>query len=240
MRRPCTLRPFFSLYGGKWRVAALYPQPRHRTVVEPFAGGAGYAVRHAHLDVVLCDLDPVLAGVWKYLVRVSAAELLALPDLQDGESVDDLAVPQEARWLIGFWLNRGVARPRKRPSAWMRSGVRPGSFWGERVRQTLVAQVEQIRHWRVYECSYEQCPVAGEATWFIDPPYVDAGSHYRFGSGAIDYERLSRWCRARSGQIVVCENEGADWLPFQPLADIKTTRAGRRSREAVWMNRRAA
>jgi hypothetical protein len=33
--------------------------------------------------------------------------------------------------------------------------------------------------------------------------------------------------------MIVCENEGADWLPFQSLSDVKTTRAGRRSREVV-------
>jgi|SRR5450759_1751784 hypothetical protein len=29
----------------------------------------------------------------------------ALPDLEPGQSVDDLHIGEEARWLVGFWLN---------------------------------------------------------------------------------------------------------------------------------------
>ena len=39
----------------------------------------------------------------------------------------------------------------------------------------------------------------------------------------------------RPGQVIVCENQGADWLPFTPLADVKTTRAASRSVEVVWI-----
>ncbi len=228
------LRPFFCYYGGKWRDAMRYPTPKHSTIVEPFAGAAGYALRYPNRRVVLCEIDPIVASVWSYLVRVRADEVLALPDLEG--HVDDLAIPQEARWLIGFWLNKGCSSPRKTPSSWMRSGIRPGSFWGERVRQTIASQLEAIRHWRVLHGSFEHCPEM-TATWFVDPPYEGAGSHYRYGSRHIDYAALGAWCRGRSGQVIVCENEGASWLPFEPLASAKTTRAGQRSREAVWTRR---
>lgn len=230
------MRPFFSYYGGKWRDAIRYPEPAFGTIVEPFAGSAGYATRYANRRVVLCDLDPIVFGVWDYLTRVKAEEILAIPNVPEGGTVDDLNICQEARWLVGFWLNAGASSPRKSPSKWMRSGISPGSFWGERVRRTIASQVEKIRHWQVFNCSYEGCPIAPrEATWFVDPPYEGAGKHYRFGSSRIDYEALARWCKSRPGQVIVCENEGADWLPFSPLADVKTTRAGRRSKEAAWM-----
>lgn len=118
----------------------------------------------------------------------------------------------------------------------MREGIRPGSFWGARVRETLAAQVECIRHWRIYNCSYEDCPDVGPATWFIDPPYQRAGKHYAYGSEGIDFDALGGWCRSRTGQVIVCENDGADWLPFRHLADVKTTRAGYRSKEVIWTN----
>jgi hypothetical protein len=28
---------------------------------------------------------------------------------------------------------------------------------------------------------------------------------------------LADWCRSRTGQTIVCENAGADWLPFTTL-----------------------
>jgi hypothetical protein len=230
------LRPFFGYYGGKWRDALKhYPPPQHNTVIEPFAGSAGYSLRYAHSKVILCEIDPVLSEVWRYLIRVKSKEILAIPDLATDQSVDDLNICQEARWLVGFWLNRGTASPRKSPSKWMRDGIRPGSFWGDRVRRMIASQVDAIRHWRILNCSYDECPTSRAATWFIDPPYEAAGRHYRFGSEQIDYDALAAWCRSRPGQVVVCENEGARWLPFRDLADVKTTRADRRSKEVVWL-----
>jgi site-specific DNA-adenine methylase len=235
---PCgTLRPFFGYYGGKWRDAIKhYPPPQHEVIVEPFAGSAGYSLRYAQRKVVLCELDPILAGVWKYLIEVSPAEIRRIRDLGPDECVDDLKVSQEARWLVGFWLNRATTSPRKRPSRWMRDEIRPGSFWGQRVRDTIASQVELIRHWKIYNCSYVDCPVTGAATWFVDPPYQGAGRHYRFGSSEIDFDELTDWCTSRPGLVIVCENDGAAWLPFHRLAHVKTTRANRRSKEVVWVN----
>lgn len=233
----CSLRPFFGYYGGKWRDALKhYPVPRYGTIVEPFAGSAGYALRYADRRVILCELDPIVAAVWQYLIRVKPKEILAIPDLAPDESVDELAICQEAKWLVGFWLNRAASSPRKRPSKWMRDGIRPGSFWGSRVRETIGSQVEAIRHWKIYNCSYLECPEPGPATWFVDPPYQLAGKHYRFGSEGLDFSALAGWCRSRVGQVLVCENAGATWLPFRDLADVKTTRAGRRSMEVLWTN----
>jgi hypothetical protein len=231
------VRPFFGFYGGKWRDAIKhYPSPREKTIVEPFAGSAGYSLRYHDRNVILCEIDPVLAAIWAYLISVRPAEVLSIPDLRHDQTVDDLRVAQEAKWLIGFWLNRGVSTPRRSPSRWMRDGIRPGSFWGARVRQTIAQQVTKIRHWRILNRSYKDAPAINSATWFIDPPYQRAGRHYRFSSDEIDYNELGDWCKDRRKQVIVCENYGANWLPFRPLADVKTTRAGRRSKEMIWLH----
>jgi site-specific DNA-adenine methylase len=233
-----SLRPFFGFYGGKWRDALKhYPAPAHHTIVEPFAGSAGYAVRYAARKVVLGEVDPIIYGVWTYLITATAQEILAIPDLEPGQSANDLPICQEARWLVGFWLNRGASRPRIGPSAWMRDGIRPGSFWGERVRQTIARQVELIRHWEIHNTRYEDLPFSGEATWFIDPPYQKQGQHYTYGATDVDYSELATWCQTRPGQVIVCENEGADWLPFTALAGVKTTRRNSRSVEVVWIGK---
>lgn len=227
------IRPFFCYYGGKWRDAVKhYPKPRFDLIVEPFAGSAGYSLRYPDKQVILCDSDPVIAGLWRYLIAVSAEEILNLPDVPPGATVDNLSLNQEARWLIGFWLNKGVQSPRKSPSAWMRSGIRPGSFWGDAVRHRIANQLSAIRHWEIREADYREVSFSVEATWFIDPPYQTApGRHYR--KSDLNYQDLSLWCRDRCGQVVVCDNEHADWLPFSNLPQSKTTSGSNRSTRAI-------
>jgi len=175
------LKPFFCFYGGKWRAAPRYPIPKHRRVIEPFAGAAGYATRHYRADVVLVETDPLIAGLWRWLIGASEREILTLP-LEVGTTVRDLGLAPGPSALIGFWLNKGTSAPAQRPSAWMREGLRPRS--------------------------------------------------------PLDYRALGRWCRGRRGQVIVCENEGATWLPFESYLSIKAREGqggGRTSAEAVWI-----
>lgn len=232
------LRPFFSFYGAKWRAAPRYPKPFYRTIVEPFAGSAGYSLRYPHLEIILVEKDPVIAALWRYLIGVSESEIRNLPLMSPGQHVDDLAVSDEAKILIGFWLNRGGSGPCKTPGAWMRDERYTNYFWSERVRERVAAQLPQIRHWTVRERDYSQAPDI-EATWFIDPPYEAAGVHYKHSSKAIDFKALGAFCEARKGQVMVCENTGASWLPFQHFMDAKSMEGGggkSKSAEAIWTN----
>lgn len=234
-----TLRPFFTFFGGKFRAAPKYPWPVHQLILEPFAGSAGYAMRYPDRDVVLLERDPVIAATWRYLLSATPTEIRQLPLYGEGwNSTDDLDLPDGARYLIGFWLNKGMTGPCKTPSAWMRSGIRPNSQWGAAIRDRIASQVEAVRHWQLVEGDYTLAPDV-EATWFIDPPYVVAGHRYRFSNRSIDYPELAKWCRARSGQVMVCEHVGADWLPFYPFLASKSTEGARRdgvSKEALWTN----
>jgi 16S rRNA G966 N2-methylase RsmD len=109
-------------------------------------------------------------------------------------------------------------------------------IWGERVRRRLVAQLRHIREWTIEQRSFAEIPDQW-ATWFIDPPYQGKpGRAYRHN--VVDYAALAAYCQSRSGRVIVCENAGADWLPFAHLAYIKAgggARGGHRtSHEVVW------
>lgn len=105
--------------------------------------------------------------------------------------------------------------------------------WTEAIKERIASQVGFIRHWRVLDGDYTAAPRIA-ATWFIDPPYVGRpGAHYIYGSREIDYAELGAWCRRRAGQIIVCEAEGADWLPFRDFGESLSIGA-RRSREVLW------
>ena len=101
------LKPFFTYFGGKYRAAPKYPTPEHDVIVEPFAGSAGYAMRHPHHKVILNDLDEKVAGTWEYLINVSEDEILSLP-IYDGTwaTVDDLNLPPVVEALADH--HRGI------------------------------------------------------------------------------------------------------------------------------------
>lgn len=224
---PCTeragvsLAPFFSYFGGKWRLAPRYPRPRHETIVEPFAGSAGYATRFHWCRVILVEKDPTVAGIWRWLINATAREIMALPE--DPE----LLQRGPARAMMELNLNqasRYVGQDRKRYGGGTFDG-QSGRTWCRVIRARIASQVDKIRHWQVIEGDYTQAPDVA-ATWFIDPPYegIDA---YRCKGAAINYPALGAWCRERRGQVIVCEQQGATWLPFRPFRASPTAARSR-------------
>lgn len=235
--------PFWRYYGGKHMHAGSYPLPmRDGLIVEPFAGSAGYACRHgAGRDVLLIDADPIIAGLWAWLIDASADDVLGIGDIPDGGTVDDLDAPQPARWLAGFWCNNGAARPCKTPSQWARLGanVHNWSGWSAKVRERVAAALPLIRGWLVIQGDYTAAPDV-TATWFVDPPYQGkAGSHYTHGSASLDYAALGRWCETRTGRVIVCESAAATWMPWQGQRMLRATPGVNRpakTADVVWSN----
>lgn len=223
--------PFWRYYGGKHRHAGSYPEPLPGLpIVEPFAGSAGYACRWGvGRDVLLLDVDPVVSGIWRWLIQATPDDVRGVGDIPEGGTVDDIDAPLPARWLAGFWCNNGAAAPCKRPSKW--AAREPGAHdwrgqwggWSHRSRDRVASNLHHIRRWIVLEADYS---VVGDlrATWFVDPPYQgDAGSHYVHGSDAIDYTALGAWCRSRQGLTVVCESDRATWLPWNGSRMLRAT-----------------
>ena len=234
------MRPFWNYYGGKFRSAPRYPAPRHNRIVEPFAGSAGYALRYHDRDVLLIDKDPAIAETWRFLIGASAADVMGIPLVESTRDLPD-SVRDGARLLVGFCMNSAAATPRVTLSAGsvaLLARDRNMYGWGAARRNRVAAQVGHIKHWQVMCADYQLAPDV-EATWFIDPPYERAGAHYRHGSKSIDFSGLATWCRQRQGQAIVCEADGADWLPFVPFLSVKSFgRAGavQRSHEVIWTN----
>lgn len=232
----------FSYFGGKCLHAHRYPAPEHRTIIEPFAGSAGYSMGYYRRDIVLVEKNPQIAALWDWLIHVSPAEVRRLPILRKGDRISELpGLCDEARTFLGLRIGRGTQKPRDKASSWGTEG--PGA-WSERAREYVAQQVELIRHWKIIQGDYTQAPDV-EATWFIDPPYQKEGFRYEYGSKDIDFPALASWCKARKGFSIVCENADADWLPFVPFFDYQgaTSAAhaavgkGHRSVEAIWVNR---
>jgi hypothetical protein len=225
------LRPFFSYYGSKWRLAPRYPVPVWDAVVEPFAGSACYSLLHHRRDVMLIDRYDVVCAVWEYLINVGEKEILGLPLLAPGEPIPS-SLCDEAQLLIGFWVSKAVVSPGRTMNSQppgVKSLERMG-YWSASIRSRIASQLRFIRHWRIRRGSYDAAPDI-EATWFVDPPYSSAAGR-RYVHSDVAYRDLAAWCMARRGQLVVCEGVGADWLPFQAVNGTKGMR--RDSMEAVY------
>jgi len=69
------VKPFFTYYGGKHRLARRLGKPKCDRVIEPFAGSAGFSTYWEPPNVTLVELDPVVIGSWKYLQGASQRDI---------------------------------------------------------------------------------------------------------------------------------------------------------------------
>jgi site-specific DNA-adenine methylase len=227
----------FPYFGTKARMAARYPAPIYRTIVEPFAGAAAYSCQWPDRNVILYDLYDKIAAVHQFLIDASPEDILNLPIVPPGKTVDDFDLSPAEKWFIGFWVNMASSSPCKQLSTRGKQNFIDGSIasWASKRRQIAAANVTKIKHWKVYNASYKTIDVGaiGSATWFVDPPYQIAGQRYVYGSDQINYKKLGEWCRNLPGQVIVCENAGADWLPFRFLCKQSGTSFNKQT-EVIW------
>lgn len=209
---PTTL---FSYYGGKSKLAHLYQAPLHETVVEPFCGGASYSLRYHDRAVCLNDISPLVVAVWRFLLRPDALDLIHryVPhEVEAGDEITDMA-PADADdgflWFLRWraWSGRPFQK------------INKVSEFGAVKWQSLFPAVDyylpRIQHWKVTLGSYDALENVN-ATWFIDPPYSGAAGR-EYAQPTVNYDALAAWVGSRRGQLIVCEESTASWLPFRPL-----------------------
>ena len=247
------LKPFFSYFGSKYRLSKKYHAPTKNVIIEPFAGSACYSLHYPHKQVKLFDKYDVICSIWDYLISVSESEFLSLPLIDFDKSVDEYPICQEAKYLIGFWLMLTSVKPGIKHTSRSKMRIEGGylctrtikgekitkmeapikySGWTEENKYRVSRQLEYIRHWKIEQKSYEEIENE-DATWFIDPPYQVAGKVYKESSRNIDFDHLSTWCKQRQGEIIVCENAGATWLPFEHFSSLQNSRK-KQTQEVVY------
>lgn len=213
------MKPMFSYFGSKYKLAKHYGAPRHDTVIEPFAGSAAYSLYWEPKNVILIEKSTVISGIWQYLISASPARIMALPT--NFMHIDELDLCADAKALIGFWIGKGKTTPGLTRSKWGReyADAPDCKVWNEAVKRRIAAQVDKIRHWQIIRGDYTIAPDI-EAHWFIDAPYIECGKAYAIND--VDFTSLGKWVKTRRGFTQVCENDGAKWLPFLPFHKINT------------------
>lgn len=220
----------WSYYGSKKSIIDYYPPPKYGRIIEPFVGAGSYALKFWDRDITIVDKYDVIIKIWKWLQKCEISDIKKLPHhLSPTDNLQHYKFDcEEAKLLMGFIIGKGIERPRDKPTA--RATIsRPNTI--NFTLNKIKANLHKIKHWKIIHGSYEDLHNE-EATWFIDPPYQFGGSTYV--ENKIDFNSLSEWCKSRKGQVIVCENTKADWLPFLPMVVNKGTHA--KSTEAIWSN----
>jgi site-specific DNA-adenine methylase len=217
----------FYYYGRKEKVFKYYSPPKYDTIIEPFAGSAVYSLKNYEKNIIILDKDERIINIWKYLKSATSQEILSLPLIIKGQSLNDTEfdnLTSVQKDLISFFSNPSSAQPKR--------SVGKFNIWHEKNRKRLSEDVNKIRHWEIILGDYRDIPNQ-KATWFIDPPYQgNGGKYYKHGNKDMNYDELREWITSREGQVIVCENSEAEWLDFKPLKKLQGQR--RKTVEVVW------
>lgn len=217
----------FSYYGSKGKMVDYYPPPKYGKIIEPFAGSARYSLKYFDRDIILCELYPVIADIWIYLQNCSKNDILKLPILKKGDVInrDDFDCIEQAN-LMGFIISVATRNPKLTVSPYAEAKIKNEI-------KTISDNLYKIKHWKIIKGDYKYLKNK-EATWFIDPPYQYGGEHYVKNNTKIDFNSLGKWCKSRIGQVIVCENTKAEWLPFLPIMSMQGS--VHKTTEAIWSN----
>lgn len=201
----------FSYYGSKGKIVDLYPKPKYDKIIEPFAGSARYSLRFFEKEVILVDAYKVIIDLWNYLFLASKKEIMQLPNLPAGTrfGADDFDCLGQY-YLFGYLCNQGAAYARSQVS---QRGAERFEFNRNKVAENLY----KIRHWKAYHLDYKEIKNE-KATWFIDAPYQVGGHKYKHNK--INFLKLKEFVLSRQGQVIVCENENATWMKFNPMISM--------------------
>lgn len=233
--------PLFKWFGSKWTAAKHYPAPIHDTIVEPFAGSAGYSLRHHHKNVVLAESDAHLYTLWKWLVEeATETAIREMPiNVPEGTDIRELGMSHGQTLLMKTWQRTNNVGTCFTVSSW---GNKSGQ-WTENTRSRVASEFHHVKHWKIQpRAMVTMLELTDPCTWFVDPPYK---FNYQYRSSPIDYATLATQVEGLSGQVIVCEavcsktGKVPDWLPFTSFRDTVTSRRGsnnhHHSKELIYM-----
>lgn len=214
----------FYYYGAKNLLSRHYPSPKYNIIVEPFSGSAAYSCYHlfnnSNLSAIICDKDENVAEAWNFLLKCSENDIINYPTPKIGEYAYDFLIKTCAVSNASSKCNK------------MKYTKRLDRVF--QIQKRRIVKFLPIRDRIKFIHGDFQSLENIEATWFIDPPYQiisKNGSVFQNGDGYskkcnssnIDYNKLSNFCLERNGQLIVCEKEGANWLPFTKFKQNKTS-----------------
>jgi len=218
----------WSYYGSKNRIAKYYPKPIFDDIEERFAGAGYFSLLYFEKNVTLIDKSQMVIDIWHYLQEASIKDIMSLPVLPRGFKISRDMFDCDGQYnLMRFLIVQAAYGGNNVVSKW-------GAMRFEANRKRVATNLFKCKHWTIKQGEYYDGDCNKKATWFIDPPYTHGGDKYPMKAKYIDFEKLANWCKGLNGQVMVCENTKADWLPFVPLT--KMNGVAHQTTEAIWTN----
>jgi len=220
--------PLFKWFGSKWLSAKTLPIPICDTIIEPFAGGAGYSLRYFDKKVILAEKNPMVKRLWEWLIQeANESDIRDIPlDLKEGTDIRFIGLSEGQALLLKHWQRTNNVGDCWTISPW---GNKPGQ-WTANTRARVAEEFQAIRHWAILSDGMRlmyQESIADSTTWFIDPLYQ---YNYQYGMPAHDYRMLGKTIERLRGQVIVCEaicpksGDIPTWLPFSAFGERITSR----------------
>lgn len=221
--------PLFKCFGSKWTSARLLPKPTGEVIVEPFAGSAGYSLRHPHLDVVLYESSAHLRTLWKWIIEeASETDVRDIPlGLAPGTDIRTLGLSEGQALLLKNWQRTNNVGDLWKTSVW---GHLPGQ-WTANTRARVSEEIAIVKHWKMSDeedgISAFDLHKGRKFTFMIDPPYQ---YNFKYLSAAMDYPLLAYLAQGVEGQVLAlegaCTKTGKvpDYLPFEYFTSQVTSR----------------
>lgn len=217
--------PLFKHFGSKWSAARYYPAPLYGTIYEPFAGSAGYSLRHHEHNVILRENNVHLQSLWWWLIAEASESLIReIPlDIPVGTDIRALGLTHGQELLLKHWQRTNNVGNCWTISPW---GNKPGQ-WTANTRARVAEEHQAVKHWRIFGPDADWS--APNTTYFCDSPYL---YNYRYGADDFDFAALARALHSKQKprQLIVCEavcpktQRVPDWMPFTPFRETVTSR----------------
>jgi len=220
--------PLFRWFGSKWLSSKKLPPPQHDTIIEPFAGSAGYSLRYHERDVLLYESDAHIRELWEWLIgEATPSDILDIPiDYPVGYDFSESTLSMGQMLLLKNWQRTNNVGNCWTTSPW---GHMPGQ-WTANCRARIAEEHQAIAHWQIHGPDGQNAFLDKRtiATWFIDPPYE---YNYKYRSKEnINYQALADSIQKVKGQVIVCEaicqktQAVPTWLPFKFFGNRITSR----------------
>jgi hypothetical protein len=215
--------PLFKWFGSKWSASKHYPPPLHDFVIEPYAGSAGYSLRHSDRQVSLYEANPLLQKLWQWIIEeAEPRDVLQIPlGLAVKTDISALDLSEGQKLLLKHWQRTNNVGNCWTVSPW---GHLPGQ-WTANTRARVAREIECVKHWKFEKPSYRKV-----ATYFLDPPYQ---FNYDYRLPVEDYSALASLATKeipKGSQILFCEavcpltGKVPSYLPFQAFRSQVTSR----------------